>query len=88
VNKKKLKDVFKDEYLPLYHVRMRPYEILTSLVIHKFVKKGKKNTSETIFFSASKVEGIVSRHGSSKQGKKKNRKCCGNTGGDLDFLRV
>ncbi|GFG34137.1 hypothetical protein Cfor_08140 [Coptotermes formosanus] len=67
VNKKKLKDVFKDEYLPLYHVRMRPYEILTSLVIHKFVKKGKKNTSETIFFSASKVEGIVSRHGSSKQ---------------------
>jgi len=72
MNKKKLKDVFKDEYLPLYHVRMRPYEILVCLAINKFLKKQKKNKSETVFFRASKVEEIVSRHSnSSRQGKMK-----------------
>lgn len=67
VNKKKLKDIFKDEYLPLYHVHMRPYEILIFLVRNKFVKREKRNTSETVFFIASKVKGIVSRHVSSGQ---------------------
>jgi hypothetical protein len=74
VNKKKLKDIFKDEYLPLYHVHMRPYEILIFLVRNKFVKREKRNTSETVFFIASKVKGIVSRHVSSGQGKMKNTK--------------
>jgi helicase MOV-10 len=64
MNKKKLKDVFKDEYLPLYHVRMRPYEILICLVINKFVKKQKKNKIETVFFRASKVKEIVPRQSS------------------------
>jgi len=67
MNKKKLKDVFKDEYLPLYHVRMHPYAILICLVINKFVKRAKKNKSETVFFRASKVEEIVSRHSSSSR---------------------
>ena len=88
VNKKKLKDVFKDEYLPLYHVRMRPYEILVSLAINKFLKRGKKSDSETVFFRASKVKEIVSRHRSSRQGKMKNAKLYGNEGGDLYFFRV
>jgi hypothetical protein len=74
VNKKKLKDVFKDEYLPLYHVRMRPYDILICLVRNKFVKREKKSNIETVFFSASKVEEIVSRHRSSRQGKMNNAK--------------
>lgn len=76
MNKKKLKDVFKDEYLPLYHVRMRPYEILICLVINKFVKKQKKNKIETVFFRASKVKEIVPRQSSnsSRQGKMKNVK--------------
>ena len=81
VNKKKLKDVFKDEYLPLYHVRMRPHEILVCLVINKFVRREKKNKSEIVFFSASKVEEIVSRHRSSRQGKMKITKWFGNTWG-------
>jgi hypothetical protein len=88
VNKKKLKDVFKDEYLPLYHVRMSPYEILTCLVINKFVKRDKKSKSETVFFRASKVEEIVSRHRSSRQGKITNAKLCGNAGSDLYSFRV
>lgn len=67
MNKKKLKDVFKDEYLPLYHVRMRPYDILLCLVINKFVKRQKKNKSETVFFRASNIKEIVSRHSSSRQ---------------------
>jgi hypothetical protein len=76
MNKKKLKDVFKDEYLPLYHVRMRPYEILICLVINKYVKREKKDKIETVFFRASKVKEIVSRHSSSnsRQGKIKNAK--------------
>jgi len=74
MNKKKLKDVFKDEYLPLYHVRMRPYDILICLVRNKFLKKEKKSKSETVFFRASKVEEIVSRPRSSRQGKMKNAK--------------
>jgi hypothetical protein len=74
VNKKKLKDVFKDEYLPLYHVRMRPYDILICLVRNKFVKRERKSKSETVFFTASKVEEIVSRHRNSGQGKMKNAK--------------
>jgi len=75
MNKKKLKDVFKDEYMPLYHVRMRPYDILVCLVISKFVKRQKKSKSETVFFRDSKVEEIVSRHSSSsRQGKMKNAK--------------
>lgn len=74
VNKKKLKDVFKDEYQPLYHVNMRPHDILICLVINKFVKREKKSKSETVFFKASKVEEIVSRHRSSRQGKIKNAK--------------
>lgn len=91
MNKKKLKDVFKDEYLPLYHVRMSPYEILTCLVRYKFVKRDKKSKSETVFFRASKVEeivSIVSRHRSSRQGKITNAKLCGNAGSDLYFFRV
>jgi hypothetical protein len=72
VNKKKLKDVFKDEYLPLYHVRMRPFEILVCLVRNRFVKKQKNNKTETVFFVASKVEEIVSRHRISSQGTMKN----------------
>jgi len=74
VNKKKLKDVFKDEYLPLYHVRMRPYDTLICLVRNKFVKREKKSKRETVFFRASKVEEIVSRHRSGRQGKMKNAK--------------
>jgi hypothetical protein len=72
MNKKKLKDVFKDEYLPLYHVHMRPYEILVCLAMSKFLKKQKKNKSETVFFKASKFEQIISRHRRSGQGMKKN----------------
>jgi hypothetical protein len=74
MNKKKLKAVFKDEYLPQYHVRMRPYDILICLVINKFVKRVKKSKIETVFFRASKVEEIVSRHRSSRKGKIKNAK--------------
>jgi len=74
MNKKKLKDVFKDEYLPLYHVRMSPFEILVCLVRNKFVKREKKSKSEAVFFRASKVEEIVSRHRSSRQGKMTNAK--------------
>jgi hypothetical protein len=74
VNKQKLKHVFKDEYLPLYHVRMRPFEILVSLVKSKYVKREKKNANEIVFFSASKVKGIVSRHENSWQGKIENTK--------------
>jgi hypothetical protein len=69
VNKKKLIDVFKDEYLPLYHVRMKPYFILQTLAKNKCIKrKKKKATQETILFSTSKVQEIVSSHGGRVQG--------------------
>jgi len=72
MNKKKLKDVFKDEYMPLYHVRMKPYLILLSLVRNKYVKRRQKSTSDIVYFNISKVQQIASRHGERGQGSMKN----------------
>lgn len=68
MNKRKLNDVFKDEYLPLYHVRMKPYLILPTLAKNKCIKRAKKNAQGTVFFNASKVQEIVSSHGGRMQG--------------------
>ncbi|KDR14736.1 putative helicase mov-10-B.1 [Zootermopsis nevadensis] len=63
MNKKKLTDIFKDEYLPLYHVRMTPYLILQALAQYKCIKRVNKDTPELVLFKASKVQEIVSSHG-------------------------
>jgi hypothetical protein len=68
INKKKLKDIFKDEYIPLYHVRMRPYLIIQCLAANKYVKRQRKSTEETIFFNASKVQSVVAKFGERRQG--------------------
>lgn len=70
MNKKKLTDIFKDEYLPLYHVRMTPYLILQALAQYKCIKKVNKDTPELVLFKASKVQEIVSSHGGRVQGNR------------------
>jgi hypothetical protein len=85
MNKKKLIDVFKDEYLPLYHVRMKPYIILQTLARIKCVKKGKKQTKDTVFFSSSEVQKIVTNHGGRLEGNMKNKPFHSNVIIDLYF---
>jgi hypothetical protein len=72
INKKKLKDIFKDEYIPLYYVRMKPYLILQLLAVYKYVKRQRASTSETVVFNASKVQKVVASYGEGRQGNREN----------------
>jgi hypothetical protein len=72
INKKKLKDIFKDEYIPLYHVRMRPYLLLQCLATNKYVKRQSGSTSETVVFNASKVQKVIRNYGEGRQGNAEN----------------
>ncbi|XP_023709767.1 putative helicase MOV-10 isoform X2 [Cryptotermes secundus] len=67
INKKKLKDIFKDEYIPLYHVRMKPYSILQLLAAYNYVKRQRRSTSETVVFNASKVQKVIASYGGGRQ---------------------
>lgn len=72
INKKMLKDIFKDEYIPLYHVRMKPYLILQLLAKNKYVKRQRRSTNETIVFNASKVQKVIASYGEGRQGNTEN----------------
>jgi hypothetical protein len=72
INKKKLKDIFKDEYIPLYHVRMKPYFILLCLAAYKYVKRPRGSTKETVIFNASKVQKVIASYGEGRQGNTEN----------------
>jgi hypothetical protein len=86
INKKKLKDIFKDEYIPLYHVRMRPYFIIQCLAVNKYVKKQRKSAVETVFFIGSKVQTVVAKFGERRQGNTENTTWCCVIAGDLYTL--
>lgn len=72
INKKKLKDIFKDEYIPLYHVRMKPYLLLQLLAANKYVRRQRGSTSETVVFNASKVQKVIASYGEGRQGNMEN----------------
>jgi hypothetical protein len=83
IKKKKLKDIFKDEYIPLYRVRVKPYIILQCLAANKYVKRQRKSTEETVFFIASNVQRVVAKHGEGRQGNMENTRWHCVSGGGL-----
>jgi hypothetical protein len=72
INKKKLKEVFKYEYIPLYHVRMKPYVILQLLAAYNYVKRQRGSTNERVVFNASKVQKVITSYGEGRQGNTEN----------------
>jgi hypothetical protein len=72
ISKKELKEIFKVEYIPLYHVRMRPYFILQLLAAYNYVKRPRRSTKETVIFNASKVQKVITSYGEGRQGNTEN----------------